>query len=164
MEIRETERKDLAKVLELYDQARSYMREHGNHNQWVNGYPSQELILQDIAQHTSYVCTDQDEMVGVFTFIRGMDPTYGKIYDGAWLDELPYGVIHRIASSSHKKGVASFCIDWCYAKCHNIRIDTHEDNYIMQNLLKKQGFIRCGIIYLESGAPRIAYQKPADTE
>ena len=30
---------------------------------------------------------------------------------------------------------------------------------IMQNLLEKHGFIRCGIIYVANGTPRIAYQR-----
>ena len=42
-----------------------------------------------------------------------------------------------------------------------IRIDTHEDNYVMQNALAKQGFRRCGIIYVEDGTTRIAYDRLA---
>jgi RimJ/RimL family protein N-acetyltransferase len=45
------------------------------------------------------------------------------------------------------------------AQIPNIRIDTHRDNAIMQHLLEKNGFVKCGIIYVEDGSPRIAYQK-----
>mgnify|MGYP003296922186 CR=1 FL=1 len=40
----------------------------------------------------------------------------------------------------------------------NIRIDTHHDNVVMQRLLKKLGFQYCGIIHLENGDPRLAFQ------
>ncbi len=159
MEIRLTSPEDLDTVMEIYDHARQYMRQHGNHNQWINGYPSTELITEDILEKRSYVCVEEGQIVGVFCFTEGVDPTYIKIYDGEWLDEEPYGVIHRIASASHGKGVASYCLDWCYEQCHNIRIDTHEDNKVMQKFLQKNGYISCGTIYLESGAPRVAFQK-----
>ena len=38
--------------------------------------------------------------------------------------------------------------DWAYAQCGHLRIDTHGDNTVMQNLVKKAGFTRCGTIYV----------------
>lgn len=159
MEIRHTSLQDLNTVMTIYDHARQYMREHGNYNQWINGYPDIELIKTDIAEKRSYVCTEEEQVVGVFCFTIGIDPTYQTIYEGAWLNERPYAVIHRIASASHKKGVASYCLAWCFEQYPNIRIDTHDDNYVMQCFLSKNGYTKCGIIYLESGAPRVAYHK-----
>lgn len=159
MEIRKTVMDDLDKVMEIYDEARSYMRENGNASQWINGYPNIELIKQDIFSEKSYVCVDGNKIVGVFFFDIGPDPTYLNIYEGNWISEKSYSVVHRIASSSRQKGVASYCVNWCLNKWPNIRIDTHKDNIIMQNFLVKNGFVRCGIIYLEDGAERIAYQK-----
>lgn len=159
MEIRKTVLGDFNKVMEIYENARQYMRENGNANQWGNGYPSAALIQEDIKEEKSYVCVDEGQIVGVFYFNIGPDPTYLNIYEGEWIKEGHYGVVHRIASASRKKGVASYCLDWSMDKCPNIRIDTHKDNIVMQNFLAKNGFIRCGIIYLENGAERIAYQK-----
>lgn len=159
MEIRLTSLEELNTVMAIYDHARQYMRLNGNHNQWVDGYPSIELITKDIEEKRSYVCVDGDRIEGVFCYTIGIDPTYLRIQEGEWLDDRTYGVVHRIASASHKKGVASFCLDWCFDQSQNIRIDTHEDNSVMHNLLLKNGYKRCGIIYLESGAPRVAYQK-----
>ncbi len=159
MEISRTVIDDLDKVMEIYDDARRFMRDNGNANQWINGYPNIELIKQDIYEEKSYVCVDGNEILGVFYFSIGPDPTYLNIYEGDWLTDAPYGVVHRIASSGRQKGVASYCLNWCFDKCPNIKIDTHKDNIIMQNLLMKNGFTRCGIIYLEDGAERIAYQK-----
>lgn len=159
MEIRNTVLSDLSHVMEIYDKARQYMRDNGNHNQWINGYPSMELVTGDINDKSSYVCLEEDLIVGVFRFTLGIDPTYIKIYEGAWMNEEPYGVVHRIATASHKKGVASYCLTWCLEQCSNFKIDTHEDNGIMQNLLLKNGYSYCGIIYLEDGAKRLAFQK-----
>lgn len=159
MEIRQTVLDDLDKVMEIYKDARLYMRENGNPNQWGDDYPGIDLIRQDISEGKSYVCVEDNQVVGVFFFNIGPDPTYHIIYEGSWLNDEPYGVIHRIASGSHKRGVASFCLKWCYDKWPNIRIDTHQDNIVMQNFLNKNGFSRCGIIHLENGAERIAYQK-----
>ena len=47
--------------------------------------------------------------------------------------------------------------------CESLRADTHEDNKIMQHLLEKNGFVRCGIIHVEDGTPRVAYQKLSAT-
>lgn len=159
MEIRKTVIDDLDIVMEIYDNARRYMRDNGNPNQWGNGYPSVELIKKDILEEKSYVAVDDNQIVGVFYFNIGPDPTYLSIYEGNWIQDGEYGAVHRIASASHKRGVASYCLNWAIDKCGSIRIDTHKDNVIMQNLLSKNGFTKCGIIYLEDGAERIAYQK-----
>lgn len=159
MLIRPTEIEDLPLVMEMYEYARSFMRASGNMTQWVNGYPSEALIRREIEDGHSFVCTDgQGEMLGTFCFILEEDPTYLKIYDGAWLNDEPYGVIHRMATNGKRKGVADACLSWCAGRCDNIRVDTHRDNLVMQHILEKQGFLRCGIIHVMDGTERIAYQ------
>lgn len=151
---------DLPLVMEIYDYARAFMRANGNVTQWVNGYPSEELIRQEIQDGHSFVCTDGDgEIVGTFCFILGDDPTYQQIYDGAWLNDEPYGVIHRMGTNGKRKGIAEACLDWSFQHSDNIRVDTHRDNLVMQHILEKNGFKRCGIIYVRDGTERIAYQK-----
>lgn len=44
-------------------------------------------------------------------------------------------------------------------KIKSIKVDTHRDNLSMQALLKKNNFKYCGIIFLEDGAERIAFEK-----
>ena len=162
MEIRKATLGDLSVILGIYEDARRYMRENGNLHQWADGYPDATVVCDDIEKGICHVCTDEDEIVGVFVFFEGEDPTYQKIYEGAWKNDRPYGVIHRIAVARHCKGVASFCFDYAYALCKNLKIDTHRDNLPMQGSLAKNGFFRCGIIYLASGDERIAYQKSED--
>ena len=159
MEIRKAEFGDLDRMMEIYADARAYMRDHGNATQWAGGYPSEGRIREDIMAGESYVCVEDGEILGVFCFFIHKDPTYDVIYEGSWLNDKPYGVIHRIAVAKHRRGVASFCYEFALSKCPNLRIDTHRDNIPMQNSLKKNGFTRCGIIHLQNGDPRIAFQK-----
>lgn len=159
MQIRKSTKSDLEQIIKLFEQARIFMRESGNPNQWGNHYPPISLIEEDIEAGISYVCEHEKRVVGTFMFFEGQDETYATIYDGEWLNDKPYGVIHRITTATDTKGVASFCLTWCYEQCRNVKIDTHEDNIPMQNLLNKNGFQRCGIIHLKNGEERIAFQK-----
>lgn len=160
MTIRLSHPEDLDAIMEIFACARRFMQEHGNPRQWINGYPSAELILGEINNGHSYVCEDENgEILGTFCFIPGEDPTYARIDDGQWLNDRPYYVIHRMATNGKQKGIADRCFAWCFNRCDNIRVDTHHDNIVMQNILKKHGFHRCGIIYTHNGTPRIAYQK-----
>jgi RimJ/RimL family protein N-acetyltransferase len=155
---RKTTAADLDRVMEVLSAAREAMREAGNTVQWVNGYPSRELIESDIERGVSYVIENEGRLVASFAFILGDDPTYAEI-DGAWLNERPYGTIHRIGSDGSCRGVMGEALRFCSALCPNIRIDTHESNARMRAVLKKQGFAECGTIYIEDGTPRIAFQK-----
>jgi RimJ/RimL family protein N-acetyltransferase len=157
--IRPTTAADLDAVMAIFERARRFMAETGNKEQWAGGYPPRSVIEDDIAKGTGYVITEGAEIVGTFFFAATDDPTYTVIKDGAWLDDSPYGVIHRIASSGAAKGVLAACVAWCGERCGSIRIDTHKDNAVMRRALDKLGFRRCGVIFLANGDERIAYQK-----
>ena len=161
MNIRLATVEDLPSLMTIYNDARAFMRQSGNLTQWSGGYPSEALLRADIDEKALHVVCEGDELLAVFYFRIGEDPTYRVIDGGAWRSDAPYAVIHRIAVSknSHKKGVASFCFDYCYKIHPNLRIDTHRDNHPMQRSLLKNGFLPCGIIYLANGDPRLAYQK-----
>ncbi len=163
MEIRRSTEKDFERIMELYEHARLFMAEHGNPNQWgTTRWPPTQLIHDDISHQTSYVCVYENRIVGTFFFSAGNDiePTYRKIENGKWLNNSTYGVVHRLAGDGSVKGIGKFCLDWAYQQCGHLRVDTHEDNIIMQNLLKKTGFTYCGIIYvMADDSPRLAYEK-----
>ena len=163
MNIRHSREEELPILMKLYEHARQFMAANGNPNQWgPTNWPPKSLILSDIREGKSYVCTCEDEIVGTFFYDFGKDvePNYQTIEDGAWLDDSPYGVLHRMASSGTVKGVGSACIQWAFLQCGHLRIDTHNDNRVMQNLLSKNGFVHCGTIYVpEDSYPRLAYEK-----
>ncbi len=159
MEIRKEEVNDRERIRELYTMARAFMLEHGNPDQWGDYYPPAEMDERDILDGKSYVCAEGEAILGVFFYEEGVEPDYLDIYEGAWLNDEPYSVIHRIAAPTGKKGVASFCIRWCCENSGgNVRIDTHRNNIPMQKMLEKNGFVRCGVIYIQDGSERIAYQ------
>ncbi len=157
-QIRKSQTEDLERILEIYAGARKFMAEHGNPNQWKNSKPTLDQIEGDISNGNGYVCVCDGEIHGVLCFFIGDDPTYKTII-GQWKKDGKYAVVHRIASSGEVKGVGSFMLEWAFTQFPNVRIDTHEDNYVMQNLLKKTGFEFCGTIFLQDGDPRLAYQK-----
>lgn len=150
---------DIEMIVPIYDKARKFMADNENPNQWINGYPSIEIITEDIINGNCFICkNDEGNIVGAFTFIIGDDPTYEKIYSGQWLNDKPYGVIHRLASNGTTRGITKTCIEWCLKQIKNIRIDTHHDNKVMQGLLGKMKFEYCGIIHTHNGTERLAYQ------
>ncbi len=164
MRIRKSELRDLDRMMAIYADARDFMALTGNPLQWgPTKWPPKELILSDIEKGNSYVCVDDDDkVIGTFYYVYGEDiePTYRDIRDGKWLDDSAYGVVHRIASDHSIKGIGSFCISWAFEQCGHLRIDTHGDNKVMQNLLNKLGFIHCGTIYVqEDDYPRLAFEK-----
>ncbi len=164
MQIRATRNDDLDRVMQIYEYARDFMIKNGNPHQWAEkNWPPRELIEDDIKNSRSFVCEHDGKVVGVFAYLYGKDiePTYLNIEDGKWLDDSAYGVVHRIAADGSVKGTGSFCLEWAYEKsCEHLRIDTHSDNKVVQNLLLKNGFIHCGTIYVEEdNYPRLAYEK-----
>ncbi len=164
MKIRKATVAEFDSIMTIYTDAREYMRESGNKTQWSGGYPSEGLVRADIDAGDLYVVTEDGDparLLGVFYYREGNDPTYEKIYEGCWQNEDPYGVIHRIAvaKDSHGRGVAAFCFSYGFSLCKNLKIDTHRDNLPMQRSLLKNGFLPCGVIYLENGEERLAFQK-----
>ena len=160
MFIRKTTYEDLDSVMRVYQDGREIMLEGKNLHQWPESYPFRDIIEDDIAAGHSYVCVNENEILAVFHLSPGPDESYGKI-DGAWLNDEPYGVIHRIArlKTDKAKGSGAFCLEWCFEKVKNIRIDTHADNIPMRKLLEKQGYKHCGTIWIETGDERMAFQR-----
>ena len=150
----------LNSIMQVIDDARNIMRANDNLTQWINGYPSAEVILNDINQNIGYICWNDTEIVGYFSFLKGdnPEPTYNIIDNGRWLNNEPYGVIHRLASNGKAKGVAKACFDYCFTQINNIRVDTNNNNLPMQNFFKKYGFTYCGVIYVADGSARDAFQ------
>lgn len=150
---------DIPAVMAVLEAARGIMRASGNLRQWVDGYPSEAVVWNDIQNGYGFVVVEGN-IAGYFAFIPSPEPTYAAIYEGSWLDDAaPYHVIHRIGSFPEVHGVFSAIMDFAFSRDRNIRIDTHRDNGIMQHNILKHGFTYCGIIYLASGDERLAYQR-----
>lgn len=153
---------DLPRIMEICDLARRFMRSTGNLTQWNNGYPSEQILLHDMALGNNYVGVDETgEIIVTFAFITGNDPTYDVITDGAWLNDHPYGTIHRMASSGKRGGMLREAVTFCLGMVDEIRLDTHKENHPMQDAAIRLGFVRCGVIICQDGTPREAFQLAA---
>lgn len=159
-EIRNAMEADFSVIEEIYARARAFMAMHHNPDQWGTKDPPRELLQQDITREKLYVICNATGIHGVFYFSIEEDPTYAVIENGNWHCGDAYGVIHRIAGDG-SGGILKEAVAFAQEQIGYIRIDTHEDNYVMQNALAKQGFRRCGIIYVEDGTTRIAYDRLA---
>lgn len=152
-------RDDLSQIQTVYAAARHFMAANGNPNQWSDGYPSSELLMEDISKCQLYVEETDGVIHAAFVLALGEDTTYGYIEDGKWLSDAPYATIHRLASDGSFPGFFGRCVAFCWEQNPHLRMDTHHDNVIMQHLAEREGFRRCGIIHLADGSPRIAYEK-----
>ena len=158
--IRKSTLVDLPTILNLRDQAREIMRSYGNIYQWPEGYPRDDMFRKDIELGGSHVMLNEEgEIVGTFALLPSPEVTYNVIYDGQWLDDEPYHVIHRIASYPDVHGIFSAIIDFAAERYRHIRIDTHRDNRIMRHLIESAGFTYCGVIWLPDGTERLAYER-----
>ena len=101
--IRKATPEDMPKIMEIINDAKRSLKERGI-DQWQSGYPNEEIILQDIAGGNSYLYIEDDELLATFGLFYGVDPTYVTIYDGEWLTDNPYSVIHRVAINGHLRG------------------------------------------------------------
>lgn len=164
MTIRKSTIEDIDLILRMYDHSRSVMRADGNMTQWV-GYPTRKDVEEDIAQEVSYIIEESEgghgsaKACGTFAMVPGVEPTYGYIDHGRWIDEqTPYATLHRIAAMPGAHGIADIAFRYAKEQCNHLRVDTHHDNHPMHHILEKEGFVYCGIIYMPDGAPRDAYE------
>lgn len=158
MNIRNANSDDLSSIMSIYRIAQDFMIKTGNPTQWGREYPTCELIKNDIADGVCYLICEDDTPHGVFALFKGDEPTYSYIENGKWLNDDAYVTIHRIASDGEVNGIFKCAVEYSKEISDNIRIDTHESNIIMQHVIEKSGFVKCGRIYVRDGSPRIAYQ------
>ena len=150
---------DLPRILAIYADARKFMQQTGNPNQWWDYHPAESILREDIPKKQLYVVESEGVISGVFAYIQGVDPTYLQIEGPGWLNDEPYGTIHRIAVHHRGEGLIAKIFDWTLEKCPNLRIDTHVDNAPMRRALEKYGFSYCGVIHIFNGDERIAFHK-----
>ena len=158
---------DIQSIIQIINDAKVYLKSQ-KIDQWQNGYPNQTQIERDIANNESYVLiNDANQVIATSMFSIRPEPTY-KVIDGEWKikESEKYGVIHRLAiDKNHRnKGVASYILNEFHQKLkkltiRSLKIDTHQDNHEMQYLVKKLGYVYCGIIFTEYNAKRFAFEK-----
>lgn len=160
LSIRIAAREDLPSIERVYEAAREYMRRSGNPDQWGDGYPQTELLAEDIRNGSLYVLADEREHIcGAFMFAVMEDPTYRRIENGTWRDAAPYGVIHRVAGDGSQHGLMRRIVGFCAEQMPHLRMDTHRRNLTMQHQILRNGFTYCGVIHVQDGSERLAYER-----
>lgn len=155
--VRRAKETDLERILEVYSYARDFMARTGNPHQWGKTNPPRHILEADIQNGNLYV-VEAAQIHGVFAYLSEKDPTYTYIESGSWISEEPYGTIHRVASDG-SGGVFAALMVFALERNSHLRIDTHQDNKVMQHVIQKYGFTYRGVIYLADGNPRLAYER-----
>ncbi|EDT70122.1 GNAT family N-acetyltransferase [Clostridium perfringens] len=165
MEFRQAKISDLDQIVEIIELSKKYLKET-KVDQWQDGYPAKEDLRKDIESGNSYVLTNKDEIVATTVISLEGESTYNLIFNGEWITNEEYIVMHRVAVHDKYKGKGIFkeLIKEAESLALNkrilsIKIDTHRDNISMQRAVVKNDFQKCGIIYLEDGSERIAFEK-----
>ena len=165
MEFNLAKKSEIDQIMYIINIAQEHFKGEGI-DQWQNNYPNSDVIERDIENNSSYVLKDGQEVLGTVMISFDGESTYNKIYEGQWLSQGDYAVIHRMAVDFNHRGtgLASRFLDKIEKMCierntPSIKVDTHRENLPMQKLLLKNGYKECGIIYLNDGNERLAYEK-----
>lgn len=144
------------------EDARSYHKSLG-FEQWHPDYPTLQTIRDDIAQKIGFVFVDRYDIVGCCCIIIGDEPAYHEI-NGTWKTNRSYTVVHRMAfrSSARGSGLSREAIELIKEFCFSnhidaIRVDTQNENKVMQHILAREGFTYCGLVQFDGG-PKLAYE------
>ena len=158
---------DLDQVMEAVEDSREVLRKQGN-GQWQDGYPNRDDFINDIKNGRLFVISDRnngDIVVGVCA-LTYREEDYHHLYEGEWLTDLPYMVMHRVALKKDYQGQGYgkqlFEVFIEQAKLegyHSLRIDTHEGNAIMRYLIESFGFLYCGKAILTPNKDRMVFEK-----
>jgi len=165
MEFRKSIKSDIKKIIKIIEEAQNYFKEN-NIDQWQDGYPNEESIINDIESGDSYVLLKDGKIIATAYLSFDGEKDYDVIYDGKWISNEDYAVVHRVAVSNSIKGngVAGELFKYIDKIClendiNYVRIDTHRHNKSMQKFLSKNKFEYCGVIYLKDKSERIAFEK-----
>lgn len=160
MYIRKARAEDLNAVADLYDIGRQTMYQQNNKFQWNENYPLLEDAAADLETNGLFVVTkdkESEEILGCFSLLPGPDEAYSNITEGAWINNLDYVVIHRVAVKHVGRGIATFMFNWICENYSNVRADTHEANVAMTTMLTHTGFMYCGKVIGHDATPRNAF-------
>lgn len=164
MELRLAVKEDVPEIARLYDLARESLRAAGI-QQWQDGYPNGQDALRDIEAGHGYVLTEDGRVAGFACLAFGVEHTYDVIENGRWLGQGEYGFLHRVAVDPELKGrgAAGRFFDELKRQARErgvkvIRGDTHRDNLPMQKVMAKNGLELRGVIHVEDGTERLAYE------
>lgn len=159
---------DLAQLSVIMADAIAFLKEQGS-PQWQAGYgPTADKLAVDIQNKRTYVLKmNNDEIAGTIALISGIDPVYTKISQGVWEGQDDYLAFHRVAINKNFRGqkITARLLEEAMNQAYklgfkDLRIDTHEQNVLMQKAIKSAGFTYRGRVQFPiPNGDRLAYQK-----
>lgn len=155
MEIIHASFNELDVIMEMIDKGRKHIQTY-HIDQWINGYPSIDVIKEDINTNRGYLLVNNNEILAYYALLEH-DECYDYI-EGEWLNNETYVAIHRVVTKDFNSGLGSKLFDELKKRYSHIRIDTHDGNISMNKCLIKNKFKYCGIIYLKDRSKRNAYE------
>ncbi len=182
MKMRYATTADIEQILAITDSARRFQRQCG-FRQWEDGYPAYENIAADIAAQGAYIFENEGtsakaaditiegsniverENIVAYAYLTEGDAEYDRL-SRIWHYPGPYGVIHRLAIAPGFRGQGLAAQILAMSEAHlaaqgtrAMRIDTGQDNIVMQRILSRAGYTCRGLHHFTWG-PRLAYEKP----
>lgn len=173
---------DIEQILAITDSARRFQRQCG-FRQWEDGYPAYENIAADIAAQGAYIFENEGtsakaaditiegsniverENIVAYAYLTEGDAEYNRL-SRIWHYPGPYGVIHRLAIAPGFRGQGLAAQILAMSEAHlaaqgirAMRIDTGQDNIVMQRILSRADYTCRGLHHFSWG-PRLAYEKP----
>lgn len=161
MEIRLAFPNEVNAVMKVIEDAKKTLAQSGS-DQWQNGYPNVDIIIDDIISGQAYVALEEGEVIAYAAVTRSPESAYDAIYEGKWQGGEPeYLVFHRIAVArdAQGQGVAQTFLEGLIEGFDylDFRSDTHAKNIAMQHIFEKLGFKQVGKVPVDG--ERLAYQK-----
>ena len=161
MEIRLAFPNEVNAVMKVIEDAKKTLAQSGS-DQWQNGYPNADIIIDDIISGQAYVALEEGELLAYAAVTKSPEKAYEAIYDGNWEGkEAEYLVFHRIAVASdvQGQGVAQTFLEGLIEGFDylDFRSDTHDQNKVIQHIFEKLGFKQVGKVPVDG--ERLAYQK-----
>lgn len=173
---------DIEQILAITDSARRFQRQCG-FRQWEDGYPAYDDIAADIADQGAYIFENEGtsakaaditiegsniverENIVAYAYLTEGDAEYDRL-SWIWHYPGPYGVIHRLAITPGFRGQGLAAQILAMSEAHlaaqgirAMRIDTGQDNIVMQRILSRADYTCRGLHHFTWG-PRLAYEKP----
>lgn len=137
--------------------------------QWQDNYPSIEDIQADIENQMSYVLIEDSSIIGTVALDDRGEKAYDNLFDGEWHFDVPYLTVHRMAIAQHAtlKGIGTKLLTLIEQiaiekKIPQIRLDTHEENYVMQKVATKNNYVYAGKVNYGVDFDCLAYDKKVE--
>ena len=165
--IRQARLEDLDQIVAVLESSRTFLGAQGL-PQWQNGYgPSRDTAQEQVEDGRGYVVTVDGAICGYAELVVGAAGA-ADLVDATWPS--PYGedyvTIHSVAidASVRGRGIGKWMIhalinEAAAQNLHDIRIDTHPGNHVMQRVIAVAGFTHQGVCQLDiPDGERLAYQ------